>query len=262
MGSRNSFDGLSPPVYPETNSNGYWPHHGGRVAPPPPDNNSSELGPLPALPVLSPLVPPVHVPPPPSTLMPLPPPPSVLSLVLPPPVPSLGPAPLILPVTGIHSDVIAPRLAPSEDEKSESDEASDGGGDRPLYLDTRLQMLMKVKSANMPAFLMRSDSSDDEQKAAAARLKTVAAVPPPPPEGPLSRSPSPFLSRESYLASFQLTGQQEELERVNLELASLPPVHSLHPPLDFPPLPNEGLFTSGGFQSGFRIRIRIGSSFL
>jgi hypothetical protein len=135
------------------------------------------------------------------------------------------------------------------DEKSDSDEHSDngGGGDRPLDLDTRLQMLMKVKSANMPAFLMRSDSSEDEeQKAATLKAATVPPPPPPPVGGPLSRSPSPFLSRESYLASYQLTSQQEELERVNLALASLPPLHTLPPPHGgLPPLPNGGLFATG-----------------
>jgi hypothetical protein len=135
----------------------------------------------------------------------------------------------------------------SGDEKSDSDENSDngGGGDRPLDLDTRLQMLMKVKSANMPAFLMRSDSSEDEEQKAAT-LKAAIVPPPPPVGGPLSRSPSPFLSRESYLASYQLTSQQEELERVNLALASLPPLHTLPPPHGgLPPLPNGGLFATG-----------------
>jgi hypothetical protein len=157
-------------------------------------------------------------------------------------------------VTGIvatHSDasIAQQRLDHSGgDEKSDSDENSDnggGGGDRPLDLDTRLQMLMKVKSANMPAFLMRSDSSEDEEQKAAT-LKAATVPPPPPVGGPLSRSPSPFLSRESYLASYQLTSQQEELERVNLALASLPPLHTLPPPHGgLPPLPNGGLFATG-----------------
>jgi hypothetical protein len=97
----------------------------------------------------------------------------------------------------------------------------------------------------MPAFLMRSDSSEDEEQKAAT-LKAAIVPPPPPVGGPLSRSPSPFLSRESYLASYQLTSQQEELERVNLALASLPPLHTLPPPHSgLPPLPNGGLFASG-----------------
>ena len=39
---------------------------------------------------------------------------------------------------------------------------SETEGSRKLDLDTRLQMLMKDKSANMPAFLIGSDSSEDE----------------------------------------------------------------------------------------------------
>jgi hypothetical protein len=267
IGSRNSFDGPPPPPYSENSSNGYWPHHSGRVAPPPPDSNSSDLGPLPPPPAAaSRLLPPVHVPPPPATLL-VPPPPSsipppppkVLASVLPPPVPSLGPLipppvfpPLVTGIVATHSDasIAQQRLDHSGgDEKSDSDgEGSDnGGGDRPLDLDTRLQMLMKVKSANMPAFLMRSDSSEDEeQKAATLKAAIVSPPPPPPVGGPLSRSPSPFLNRESYLASYQLTSQQEELEWVNLALASLPPLHTLPPPHSgLPPLPNGGLFASG-----------------
>jgi hypothetical protein len=160
---------------------------------------------------------------------------------------------LVPGIVATHSDasIAQQRLDHSGgDEKSDSDENSDnggGGGDRPLDLDTRLQMLMKVKSANMPAFLMRSDSSEDEeQKAATLKAATVPPPPPPPVGGPLSRSPSPFLSRESYLASYQLTSQQEELERVNLALASLPPLHTLPPPHGgLPPLPNGGLFATG-----------------
>jgi hypothetical protein len=175
---------------------------------------------------------------------------------------------MVAGIVATHSDasIAQQRLDHSGDEKSDSGENSDngGGGDRPLDLDTRLQMLMKVKSANMPAFLMRSDSSEDEeQKAAALKAAIVPPPPPPPVGGPLSRSPSPFLNRESYLASYQLTSQQEELERVNLALASLPPLHSLPPPHGgLPPLPNGGLFASGEAVSEkigqfFRIRTSV-----
>lgn len=91
--------------------------------------------------------------------------------------------------------------------------------ERSIDLDTRLQMLMKTKATNMPAFLIGSgtESSDTE----------AAAPPPPPPEppkpsGPLSRTPSPFLTRDQYMASHTLTLRHEELDKVNQALANLP----------------------------------------
>ena len=107
---------------------------------------------------------------------------------------------------------------------------SETEGSRKLDLDTRLQMLMKDKSANMPAFLIGSDSSEDEA-VPPAPPPPIAPPPPPPtqpsavshtPSPPLSRDPSPFLSHESYLESYHLTNQQEELERVNAALAKHP----------------------------------------
>ena len=66
--------------------------------------------------------------------------------------------------------------------------ASDSEADnRKIDLDTKLQLLMKDKSANMPAFLIGSDSSEED----------VPAPPPPPlkaptgPPPPLSKDPSP-----------------------------------------------------------------------
>merc|ERR550539_924246 len=78
---------------------------------------------------------------------------------------------------------------------------SETEGSRKLDLDTRLQMLMKDKSANMPAFLIGSDSSEDEAVAPAPPPPIVAPPPPPPalpsavtttPSLPLSRDPSPL----------------------------------------------------------------------
>ena len=89
---------------------------------------------------------------------------------------------------------------------------------RKIDLDTRLQLLMKDKSANMPAFLIGSDSSEED----------APAPPPPPPKPhpgplpPLSRDPSPFLSHQAYMDSYLLTNQQEELDRVNSALANIP----------------------------------------
>ena len=106
-------------------------------------------------------------------------------------------------------------------------------GSRKQDLDTRLKMLKASMPANMPAFLLGSDSSEDET-APPAPPPPVAAPPPPPPalpsavssspSLPLSRDPSPFLSHESYLQSYWVTNQHEELERVNAALAQHPPV--------------------------------------
>ena len=91
-----------------------------------------------------------------------------------------------------ETDIAIPPLlpAPIPAAKEEEDgELEKSEGERSLDLDTRLQMLMKGKTANMPAFLMGSDSSDHERN------------PTPPPAvvktGPLSREPSPFLSRNN-----------------------------------------------------------------
>ena len=81
---------------------------------------------------------------------------------------------------------ISAALAPSVDEAEPKSE-----GERSIDLDTRLQMLMKGKAANMPAFLLGSESSEAEQE----------PVPPPRP-GPYSRTPSPFLTRQIY--NFQI----------------------------------------------------------
>jgi hypothetical protein len=234
LGSRSasSFDGPPPPPYSDNSSNGYWPHHS-RVAPPPPDLTSggnSELGlPPPGPRSLPP--PPLHVPQPPPHLVPLPSIGVLATTTLPPPVPVLNiPPPTLVTGGGAAFTAVSTSTPPAPSGEDISDEGSDhGGSDRPLDLDTRLQMLMKARSANMPAFLLRSDSSDDddEQKAAAEK-----PAPPPVTEGPLSRAPSPFMSREAYLASYRLTSQQEELERVNLALASMPPI-------------SNGLFMSG-----------------
>ena len=62
-------------------------------------------------------------------------------------------------------------------------------------------MLMKNKSANMPAFLIPSDSDEDPAAAAPA----PAAPPLVADTRPLSRAPSPFLSHEAYLASHRAT---------------------------------------------------------
>ena len=62
-------------------------------------------------------------------------------------------------------------------------------------------MLMKNKSANMPAFLIPSDSDEDPAAAAPA----TAAPPLVADTRPLSRAPSPFLSHEAYLASHRAT---------------------------------------------------------
>ena len=245
----------SQPPFSENSSNGsYWPHPNSRVGglpppPPPPVDAVSASGGI--TPDLGPpgshrigLPPLLHVPPPPPSHL-IPPPHGVLlSAALPPPVPASGiggvlslppPPPLLLP-TGVAGVAAAtsvsaftatsttlPVIGGDEDDKSESDTAANNnsGDEHTLDLDTRLQMLMKAKSANMPAFLIGSDSSDDD----AAKAKVVAVVPPVVVvEGPLSRAPSPFLSREAYLDSYRLTSQQEELERVDAALASMPPL--------------------------------------
>ena len=61
-------------------------------------------------------------------------------------------------------------------------------------------MLMKNKSANMPAFLIPSDSDEDPAAAAPAPAPPLVAD-----TRPLSRAPSPFLSHEAYLASHRAT---------------------------------------------------------
>jgi len=101
-----------------------------------------------------------------------------------------------------------------------AEEAADKSeGERSIDLDTRLQMLMKGKASNMPAFLMGSsgaETSDNEQ------------VPEPPPPakhtGVLSRTPSPFASREEYTKSHEFTLHHDELEQVNAALANIPPL--------------------------------------
>ena len=93
------------------------------------------------------------------------------------------------------------------------------GGDedsRNLDLDTRLKMLMKNKDANMPAFLIPTDSSDEEpgqpgQPPAPAVEDTR----------PLSRAPSPFLSHEAYLASHRDTLALDNMDKVNSALAGV-----------------------------------------
>jgi len=86
-----------------------------------------------------------------------------------------------------------------------------------MDLDTRLQLLMKDKSGNMPAFLVNCDSSEEETPAPPPQPK-----PPPGPPPPLSRDPSPFLSHQAYMDSCQLTHQTEQLEKVNSALANIP----------------------------------------
>ena len=92
------------------------------------------------------------------------------------------------------------------------------GGDedsRNLDLDTRLKMLMKNKDANMPAFLIPSDSSDEDP--------AQPSAPPVPVEDtrPLSRAPSPFLSHEAYLASHRDTLALDNMDKVNSALAGV-----------------------------------------
>ena len=106
---------------------------------------------------------------------------------------------------------------------------SETEGSRKLDLDTRLQLLMKDKSGSMPAFLIGSDSSEEEPAPPPPPAlpplpppRPAASSSPPSPSLPLSRDPSPFLSHEAYLASFHLTHQQEELERVTAALALHP----------------------------------------
>lgn len=78
---------------------------------------------------------------------------------------------------------ISASLAPPVEEAEQKFEE-----ERSIDLDTRLQMLMKGKTANMPAFLLGSESSEAEQESF-----------PPPRPGPLSRTPSPFLTRQTYI---------------------------------------------------------------
>jgi len=100
-------------------------------------------------------------------------------------------------------------------------------GERSIDLDTRLQMLMKGKASNMPAFLMGSESSSENEQPPPPPPMPPTSAPAPPavPEiRPLSRTPSPFISRCEYLASHSLTSQHEELDRVNAALANMPPL--------------------------------------
>ena len=89
---------------------------------------------------------------------------------------------------------------------------------RTIDLDTRLQMLMKSKSANMPAFLIGSESSEEEGETGGAGQEEAAAQDN---EAPLSRAPSPFLSHEIYLSCHQATLQHDQMEKVNSALATV-----------------------------------------
>ena len=98
-----------------------------------------------------------------------------------------------------------------KDKSVEKDESNAAKAlDHSVDLDTRLKMLMKDKSSAVPAFLLESLQSEEEEEEAVQEVETTATnnlnqnsyspssclieeV------KPLSRAPSPFISRDHYL---------------------------------------------------------------
>ena len=91
---------------------------------------------------------------------------------------------------------------------------------------------MKNKSANMPAFLIPSDSSDEEAAAAPAEKPAPAA--------PLSRAPSPFLTHEAYMTSYYETQTQDQLTAVNTALAGVSVGQDIDDKMSLSPLSEGG----------------------
>ena len=108
---------------------------------------------------------------------------------------------------------------PLIDDALEAVSEGEGGEDdgRNLDLDTRLKLLMKNKDANMPAFLIPTDSSDEDTQA----VPKAAPAAPVEDTRPLSRAPSPFISHEAYLASHRDTLALDNMDKVTSALTGV-----------------------------------------
>ena len=102
------------------------------------------------------------------------------------------------------------------------DESATKTLDHSVDLDTRLKMLMKDKSSAVPAFLLESLQSEEEEEQVEQEVETVANNEDNHTSSPivfeetkpLSRAPSPFLSRDHYL---NCHSEYVRIERVKFE---------------------------------------------